>query len=152
MPNDRAFAGTRRRRTFPRDKLDKSVEWLRPAARFLDRWLRPRLTFRVNESGVRIIALICISTRPAPQCRAGGRRQASRPTGRNAARAAYAREVVRSNVPVTASVACDRRAISRTGSEHGGAFCNSLAQLPAASQFAVRRGRLAFSGISDEET
>lgn len=48
------------KRSVSREKLCKGVEWLRPAAGFLDRWLRPRLTPLVKGAGTRAIAVVCI--------------------------------------------------------------------------------------------
>ncbi|MDX1635582.1 MAG: exopolysaccharide biosynthesis protein [Marinobacter sp.] len=47
-------------RNVPRDKLVKGLEWLRPAARFIDRWTRPRLIVMVRRPGLDLMALCCI--------------------------------------------------------------------------------------------
>lgn len=48
------------KRSFSYDKFCKALEWIRPVARFLDRWLRPRLTGLVQGVGSRVIAVVCI--------------------------------------------------------------------------------------------
>ena len=48
------------RRSLDREKTKKAVEWLRPPARFTDRWLRPRLQILVHPAGVHVIALVCL--------------------------------------------------------------------------------------------
>lgn len=47
-------------RSVAQDKLCKAVQWLRPAARFLDRLLRPRLTIFTSGVAVYLIAIVCI--------------------------------------------------------------------------------------------
>lgn len=41
-------------------KLGKAVNWLRPPARFIDRWLRPRLTAFISGVSLYFIAIICL--------------------------------------------------------------------------------------------
>lgn len=48
------------KKSISRDKFCKALDWIRPAARFLDRWLRPRLTGLVQGVGTRIVAALCI--------------------------------------------------------------------------------------------
>ena len=43
-----------------RNKLEKSLDWLRTPACFIDRWLRPRLTFLTHGFGIFPIPVICI--------------------------------------------------------------------------------------------
>lgn len=42
-------------------KLRKAVNWLRPPARFIDRWLRPRLTVFISGMCLYFIAIICLA-------------------------------------------------------------------------------------------
>lgn len=49
------------KRSVAHDKLCKAVDWLRRPARFLDRWLRPRLTKLVQGAGLYVIAVTCIA-------------------------------------------------------------------------------------------
>lgn len=46
-------------RSVPRSKLERSVGWLRRPARFVDRFLRKRLTFLVGGRGTFFIAAVC---------------------------------------------------------------------------------------------
>jgi hypothetical protein len=48
------------KRSVGRKKLDKAFKWLRPPARFFDRFLRPRLTFLVQDAGNYAVAVICV--------------------------------------------------------------------------------------------
>jgi hypothetical protein len=48
-------------RSVAADKLAKGIEWLRPSARFIDRWLRPRLPLFTDGVSIDIIALACIA-------------------------------------------------------------------------------------------
>jgi hypothetical protein len=48
------------RRTVSASKRDKALSWLRPPARFVDRFLRPRLTVLVEGGGTYAIALVCL--------------------------------------------------------------------------------------------
>jgi hypothetical protein len=47
------------RLSIKQDKLCKVLEWLKPAARFTDRLLRPRLTLLVRGAGAYLIAVVC---------------------------------------------------------------------------------------------
>jgi hypothetical protein len=47
-------------RSVEHDKFCKALEWLRPAARFIDRGIRPRLTWFTQEIGLHVIAAACI--------------------------------------------------------------------------------------------
>ncbi len=47
-------------RYVPRQKLVRSLEWLRPAARFIDRWTGPRLVVIVRRPGLDLLALCCV--------------------------------------------------------------------------------------------
>jgi len=47
-------------RSVAHDKLCKALDWLRPPARFLDRWLRPRLTVLTRGVGLSVIAVACL--------------------------------------------------------------------------------------------
>ncbi|MCW8127906.1 exopolysaccharide biosynthesis protein [Microbulbifer halophilus] len=47
------------KRSVPERKLLKALDWLYGPARFIDRWLRPRLTFLVRRTGTYVIAAIC---------------------------------------------------------------------------------------------
>jgi len=42
------------------ERVEKALKFLRPAAAWLDRYSRPRLTFLVNGLGIRLAALVCI--------------------------------------------------------------------------------------------
>lgn len=48
------------KRSVAKDKLHKAFEWLYPPARFVDRWLRPRLTMFVQGIGLHVVAVVCI--------------------------------------------------------------------------------------------
>lgn len=47
-------------RSVAKDKLNKVLGWLRRPARFVDRLLRPRLTFFTQGAGIVVIALVCV--------------------------------------------------------------------------------------------
>ncbi|WP_250464108.1 exopolysaccharide biosynthesis protein [Microbulbifer litoralis] len=47
------------KRSISEKKLLKALDWLRRPARFIDRWLQPRLTFLVRRTGTYAIAAIC---------------------------------------------------------------------------------------------
>jgi hypothetical protein len=48
------------RRTVARAKRDKALAWLRPPARFVDRFLRPRLKVLVEGAGAYAVAVVCV--------------------------------------------------------------------------------------------
>lgn len=48
------------KRSIGRDKLCKALKWLRPPARFIDRFLRSRLPFLVHGGARYVIAIICL--------------------------------------------------------------------------------------------
>jgi len=48
------------KRSVARDKLGKAIEWLRPPARFIDRFLRPRLKILTQGFAIYAIAFICM--------------------------------------------------------------------------------------------
>lgn len=43
-----------------KDKIFKGIQWMRKPARFMDRWLRTRLTLFIQGTAVYIIAAVCI--------------------------------------------------------------------------------------------
>jgi len=47
------------RRSIAQSKIHKAVKWLRPAARFIDRWLRPRLPAFIKGFSIYLISLVC---------------------------------------------------------------------------------------------
>lgn len=47
-------------RSVSRDKVEKTLEWTRRPARFVDRLLRPRLTMFVHGVGTYAIAIVCL--------------------------------------------------------------------------------------------
>ncbi|WP_045221866.1 exopolysaccharide biosynthesis protein [Desulfonatronum thioautotrophicum] len=47
-------------RSVPHNKLKRALVFVRPHARAIDGWLRPRLTFLVHRTGTYFIALACI--------------------------------------------------------------------------------------------
>ncbi|WP_197038337.1 exopolysaccharide biosynthesis protein [Billgrantia saliphila] len=47
-------------RSVSKGKLDKAVSWSRRPARFLDKFLKPRLAFLTHGSGIVAVALACI--------------------------------------------------------------------------------------------
>lgn len=47
-------------RSVSKEKLDKAISWSRRPARFLDRFLKPRLTFLTHGMGIVAVALACI--------------------------------------------------------------------------------------------
>jgi hypothetical protein len=51
--------GSLLRRSAARDKVQKAVRWLRPVARFLDRWSRPRLSAVTHGGGYFAIGAAC---------------------------------------------------------------------------------------------
>jgi hypothetical protein len=46
-------------RSIARSKVDKALSWLRPPARLIDRFLRPRAMPLVHGAGAYVIALVC---------------------------------------------------------------------------------------------
>lgn len=48
------------KRTVTHAKIVKTLKWIVPPARFIDRWLRPRLTMLVQNGGSYLIAVVCI--------------------------------------------------------------------------------------------
>ena len=48
------------KRSVSRQKVGKALKWLRPPARFIDRWLRPRLTAFSGGASRYIIASVCL--------------------------------------------------------------------------------------------
>jgi hypothetical protein len=48
-------------RSVSKEKLDKAVRWSRRPARFVDKFLKPRLTFLTHGTGIVIVALACIA-------------------------------------------------------------------------------------------
>lgn len=49
------------RRSVPSQKFTKAVGWLRPAARFVDRLLRPRLSVFIEGASIYVISVACIA-------------------------------------------------------------------------------------------
>lgn len=49
------------RRTVARDNLCKALDWLRIPARWIDPWLGERMTIMVRDTGLHLIALVCIA-------------------------------------------------------------------------------------------
>lgn len=49
------------RRSLDQDKVHKAIRWLRPLARFIDRWLRPRLPSLIRGGSIYLISLTCAS-------------------------------------------------------------------------------------------
>lgn len=47
------------KRSIAQEKVRKAVTWLRPAARFIDRWLRPRLPAFIKGFSIYLISLVC---------------------------------------------------------------------------------------------
>lgn len=41
-------------------KLDKGMDWIQPVARFIDRWLKPRLKIVTGKLGIYAIAIACV--------------------------------------------------------------------------------------------
>lgn len=48
------------KRSIKQKKLQKAMKWLMPAARFIDRFLKPRLTILTGAAMVHVIAMICV--------------------------------------------------------------------------------------------
>ncbi|MBU5614971.1 exopolysaccharide biosynthesis protein [Geomonas azotofigens] len=49
------------RRSLAEDKVLTAIRWLRPVARFIDRWLRPRLPALIRGGSIYLISFICAS-------------------------------------------------------------------------------------------
>jgi hypothetical protein len=47
------------KRSVNRNRLDKALEWVRPPARYIDRFLRPRLPALLHGAGNYVIAIVC---------------------------------------------------------------------------------------------
>lgn len=47
-------------RCVARSKVEKALKWLRPPARFIDRWLRQRLLMFVRNTATYVVAMICL--------------------------------------------------------------------------------------------
>ena len=47
------------RRSLAREQVHKGVTWLRPAARFIDRWLKPRMPALIKGGSIYLISLVC---------------------------------------------------------------------------------------------
>lgn len=47
------------RRSLGKDKVHMAIRWLRPVARFIDRWLRPRLPALIRGGSIYLISFIC---------------------------------------------------------------------------------------------
>lgn len=48
------------KRSVKQKKLQNSMKWLMPTARFIDRFLKPRLTILTSDVMIHVIAMICI--------------------------------------------------------------------------------------------
>lgn len=48
------------RRSVSGERVSGAVRWLRKPAAFLDRWVRPRMTWAVRHGGFVVIAVVCI--------------------------------------------------------------------------------------------
>lgn len=48
------------KRSVSRDKLTKGLGWMRKPARYIDRWIQPRLTIFVKGAGTYLIAVVCL--------------------------------------------------------------------------------------------
>ena len=47
------------RRSLEERKVHRAINWLRPSARFVDRWLRPRLPAFIRGGSTYLISLVC---------------------------------------------------------------------------------------------
>ncbi|QXE89095.1 exopolysaccharide biosynthesis protein [Geomonas subterranea] len=47
------------RRSLAQDKVHKAIRWLLPVARFIDRWLRPRLPALIRGGSIYLISFVC---------------------------------------------------------------------------------------------
>lgn len=48
------------KRSVTHHKMLKALKWLMPSARFIDRWLRPRMTMLVQNGGSYLLATVCV--------------------------------------------------------------------------------------------
>ncbi len=48
------------KRSISNDKVAKALKWMRPPARLIDRWIKPRLTFLVKGPSQYVIASLCV--------------------------------------------------------------------------------------------
>ncbi|WP_026840799.1 exopolysaccharide biosynthesis protein [Citrifermentans bremense] len=49
------------KRSLEQQKICKAIDWLRPPARFVDRWLRPRLPAFVKGWRIHLISFLCVA-------------------------------------------------------------------------------------------
>lgn len=47
------------RRSLAKEKVHTAVRWLRPSARFIDRWLRPRMSALIQGGSTYLISFVC---------------------------------------------------------------------------------------------
>ena len=47
------------RRSLAKEKVHTAVRWLRPVARFIDRWLRPRMSALIQGGSTYLISFVC---------------------------------------------------------------------------------------------
>lgn len=47
-------------RSIKKSQLEKAIRWLKPPARFVDRWLKPRLTVFARRFTTHVIAVFCV--------------------------------------------------------------------------------------------
>ncbi|WP_136523331.1 exopolysaccharide biosynthesis protein [Geomonas ferrireducens] len=47
------------RRSLAKEKVHTAVQWLRPSARFIDRWLRPRMSALIQGGSTYLISFVC---------------------------------------------------------------------------------------------
>lgn len=52
------------KRSISRDKLCKGLEWMRRPSRFIDRWLKPRLTVFTNDTAIAIACILVAAVMP----------------------------------------------------------------------------------------
>lgn len=48
------------KRDVSQEKMNKAIKWMRPPARFIDRLLKPRMTYLLEGGGVYAIAITCV--------------------------------------------------------------------------------------------